>query len=274
MLNADYYSGTGSNVRLGEKIGQGGEATIYLIIGKKDVCAKIYHDDKLNKQREELSHKVSAMIVNTPEDQTWKSTMQVRSLAWPLDTLHADDHAANFVGFIMPYMPKTISSNGVEHQAYYEAHNYYDTESRISLFQGYFTWKHLLTAARNIASSVAAIHKQGHRVGDLNEQNILIRRSGLATLIDCDSFQICNTKSNEIYYSRVMKPEFLSPELFQNKSLDGIDRYYSDLFALGIIVFKFMMNGAHPYQATGPKVQDINTIEAMIQRGIYHINLV
>jgi len=65
-------------------------------------------------------------------------------------------------------------------------------------------------------------------------------------------------------------PEYLSPELInKNLGIENISRYYSDLFALGIIVFKFLMNGTHPFQAKGSVLEDSPSNAEKIMKGYF-----
>ena len=47
-----------------------------------------------------------------------------------------------------------------------------------------------INVAANLARLVAAIHKTGFIIGDVNHGNILVRNDGTVAAIDCDSFQI------------------------------------------------------------------------------------
>jgi len=70
--------------------------------------------------------------------------------------------------------------------------------------------------------------------------------------------------------TRVGTGEYLPPELMEtNFKNDNCDRYYSDLFALGIIIFKFLLNGTHPYQAKGALVKDLASTVAKIKKGYF-----
>jgi hypothetical protein len=47
------------------------------------------------------------------------------------------------------------------------------------------------------------------------------------------------------------------------------DRYRSDLFALAVLVFRFLMLGAHPFQSRGAAVGDAPSTEAKIAKGLF-----
>ena len=56
-----------------------------------------------------------------------------------------------------------------------ESQKFYECEDRHNVFGYGVTWQHLLTAACNLSSAVAAIHAKKHCVGDLRETNIFSR---------------------------------------------------------------------------------------------------
>lgn len=251
------YTYSGNSVLLDNAIKSGGEGIIFNISGEGGLCAKIYHN---NANFEELEKKVLAMIENPPADPSWISKKH-RSIAWPMDALYSDNRCKDFIGFLMPL---------IDIKLFREAHLYYDPADRIRGFGGGFTWKHLWVTAYNLVSSIASIHEKKHCVGDLRETNILVAPNSFITLIDCDSFQIFNKNTGDFFYTRVGTGEYLPPELMNiSFSQTNINRYYSDLFALGIIIFKLLMNGVHPYQSSGKLVDDAPSIEAKIIKGYY-----
>ena len=50
---------------------------------------------------------------------------------------------------------------------------------------------------------------------------------------------------------------YLPPEHLDGSFAEsGCDRRYGDHFALAVLIFRFMMDGVHPFQAKGPLVRD------------------
>ncbi|MBQ3684720.1 MAG: protein kinase, partial [Methanomicrobium sp.] len=236
----------GQRITLSGPIKSGGEGMIYAVKYSDGICAKVYHRNKINA---ELREKVKAMINNPPgENLTGELDSSHSSLiSWAISALYDSNLPdAHFLGFTMPLIDTSM---------FREAHRYYDPDDRIKYMGGTFTWLYLLTAAFNIASVVSAIHLKGHRIGDMSASNILVARTAAVSFIDCDSFQITDAATKKTYYTKVATGDFLPPELMGvNFRTDNIDRYYSDLFALGVMIFKFLMNGFHPYQARGAGV--------------------
>jgi len=257
MTELTVYSMDGRKLTLSETRKSGGEGKIYSLKGNQFLCAKIYYDKSITG---ELVEKITAMIKNAPEDPTW-SVIGYRSIAWPIDVVFFDRERTRFAGYTMPF---------IDTKVFKESHTYYDPADRIREFGGTFTWKYLVTAAFNIANAVTAVHQKGHCIGDLRECNILVSPNTLITFVDCDSFQIRDSTTGKVFYTRVGTGEFLPPELHSVNFKDSDhDRIYSDRFALGILIFKFLMMGAHPYQAKGPAMDNIPSTEGKIIKGLF-----
>lgn len=251
------YDSQGNRINL-DPIGKGGgEGSLYRNIDNGNECAKIYHDHRINN---EIHEKIIAMVNNPPDDPTFRSQKH-HSIAWPISPLYADTAKSQFLGFTMPYFSPDI---------FQESFKYFSYSDRIGRFKGDFNWKYLIHSAFNVSSAVAALHKKKHRIGDLRDSNIFVSPKALVTIIDCDSFQIYDNRHEKTYYCRVGTGEYLAPEIMERDfKNENIDRYYSDLFALGIIIFKFLMGGFHPFASRGAKVADAPTTIDKILKGYF-----
>lgn len=252
------YMADGTPIALAALGKEGGEGAIFSCPDRPGQCAKLFHERRIT---QELHEKIRVMVADPPDD-----PMRPRhhSIAWPQAVLYRQPGGSGFCGYLMPFLDESFR----------EAHIYYDTQDRVRQFAGSFTWEHLLCAAWNLASAVAALHEKGHCIGDLREKNVLIAPDSLITLIDCDSFQILDSSSGKIYFSRVGSPEYLPPQLQKASFQDeDHDRYYSDLFALAVLSFRFLMQGFHPFQSRGAAVADANSTEAKIALGLYPYEL-
>lgn len=249
-----FYDSRGRTIELADAGRRGGEGSVHRIRGDGGRVAKIYHAGRVTP---DLHTKLRVMLDQRPNDA--RSASQHRSIAWVDGLVFADRSANDLCGFTMPF---------VDTDEFRQAHAYYDVSDRTRMFGGDFTWRHLLFAAHNLASAVAAVHAAGHRVGDLRETNLLVAPSALVTLIDCDSFQIRDRRTQRVYPTRVATGDYLPPELHGiDFGKQHPDRYHADLFALAVLVFRFLMLGVHPYQARGAGVDDAPTTEAKIRRG-------
>ena len=244
MTSMKVYLSNGRALDLGPAVKSGGEGELRMIRGDTARCAKIYHAPR---RTGEAEAKVQAMVANPPSDPTW-GAMGHRSIAWPTDLLYEDSSRKRFAGFTMPFL---------DMGEFRESQFYCSTADRVKTFGGSYTWQHQLTSAMNIASAVAAIHAKGHRVGDLRETNVLVSSRAPVTFIDCDSFEIWDSAHRRRHYCRVGTADWLPPELLRgtNFAKQDIERLHSDLFALGIMIFRFLMQGVHPFQARGSGVR-------------------
>jgi hypothetical protein len=248
-----FYDERGRAIELAAGGASGGEGTVHRIVGDSSRVAKIYHMARLT---DGLHGKLRVMLDRAPND-----APQHRSIAWVDGLVFADRSGNDFRGFTMPYVDTTT---------FRQAHAYYDASDRLREFGGAFTWRHLTFAAHNLASAVAAVHAAGHCVGDLRETNLLVAPTALVTLIDCDSFQIRDPRTGDVHPTRVATGDYLPPELQGvDFHTDHPDRYHADLFALAVLVFRFLMLGVHPFQSRGEAVADAPSTEAKIARGLF-----
>jgi serine/threonine protein kinase len=147
--------------------------------------------------------------------------------------------------------------------------NYIDPGTRKKSYAGGFTWLHLYTVAYNLASCVAAIHERGYCIGDINESNILVDATAPLTIIDCDSFQVKDTYTGQIWRCKYGKPEYTAPELMGYKYEDVDRTLQTDNFALAIMIFQLLMEGYHPYAARGSLVANASNTRDKIKLGIF-----
>ncbi|WP_198154493.1 hypothetical protein [Plesiocystis pacifica] len=155
--------------------------------------------------------------------------------------IYEDSDCTLFAGFVMARLDMRL---------YDELHEVWGGTSAPPLAQR-------LVIALNLAAVVAEVHSASHRIGDLRERNILVNRSCEVVLVDCDSFEIW-THSGEVFYSGMGIGDYLPPELLHwldgGHSLETVERYWSDLYALAVLIFQLLMDGVRPYSATGPGI--------------------
>ena len=254
-MGLNHFYRAGNIVELGSEIGRGAEGSIFKVIGYPLICAKIY-TDKLQRDPERFE-KITYMVHNPPSNiETSQKKVQI---AWPCDILFSDSTGKSFAGFVMPL---------VNLNSYKPAHYYYcptDREDNNVLVN----WDHALVVSRNIATVLDSLHQKGYCVGDLQSNNILVNLNANVAFIDCDSFQVTDNVTNKIYFNTVGLAEYTPPELIGKDLKQGFDRKYSDLFALGTIIFQFLMQNALPYQAVGPGVEGANSPAEKIVRGLF-----
>jgi serine/threonine protein kinase len=210
-------------------LGVGGEACIYAAPQDPSLVAKVYH-----KPTDERARKLAVMLANPPDDPMVAQGHV--SIAWPVDLLCSA--AGETVGFLMPRM---TGMNSIL--------NFYNPRTRRQHCP-LFNYLYLHRTARNLAAAVRALHERGYVIGDVNESNIFVADTALVTLVDTDSFQVCDPHSGAVYRCTVGKPEFTPPEL-QGVTFANIDRAPEhDLFGLAVVIFQLLMEGTHPFSGT------------------------
>lgn len=245
---------------LTEKLGAGGEGTVYSVEGRSDICVKLYHKDKLSVT---LENKLKAMLARPPLDPTL--SFGHYSICWPTHLVYSSEDCSEFLGFAMPLIDKNV---------FKEYHLLCDkpgsTSSvcyRLENFGTGFTYLHMYAVALNLVTCVMNIHKAGHAIGDLNDKNILVStKDSKLTVVDCDSFEIRDADAIR-YDCNVFMPEFSAPEVIKRENID--DRQLSDRFSLAILIFKLLMLNTHPYASRGSSVEHLNTPEEKIMSGYY-----
>jgi DNA-binding helix-hairpin-helix protein with protein kinase domain len=239
-------------VRLGDLLGRGGEANVFLVQDLPGWLAKIYSSEL----HPGYARKLGWMRDHPPDDPTLPQGHA--SLAWPVDLL--EDERGQVRGYLMRHINNAIPLLEVFNPR------------RRALILPEFDWSYLHRAARNLATALGAVHERGYVVGDLNESNVLVTPAALITLIDTDSFQVretANGRSVRTHRCPVAKPEYTPPEL-QGRSLERSLRLPEhDLFGLGVLVFQLLMDGSHPFRAQWLRPGDPPPLPERIRKGCF-----
>jgi DNA-binding helix-hairpin-helix protein with protein kinase domain len=211
---------------VGELVGSGREGDVYRIEGSPEEVVKLFSPDR----RAQKEAKVRSMIGEKPTDRTYKRK-GVRSIIWP-EAVATETSSSAFLGYQMPYKDLESATPAFEYSVVDLSWEASDIEDRFK-------------AARNLAIMVRNIHRAGHAMGDFNDKNILID-DGYVTLIDCDAFHVSD--GDTIYGDSTYHPRY-SPPQKRGHSLTAVQE--ADKFCLGVHLFQFLLEGAHPYQAVG-----------------------
>ena len=247
------YDEDGKTYHLEKTRKSGGEGVIYQPVHARNLCAKLYHPHHRTKEN---SNKLGFMT-KEPINITDPDII----VSWPITRLYEDRDHKTFLGFLMDKVDMT---------RFHEFHLLFDKKDRVIKFGYHFNWKMILASALKISVLVSIIHKNGHRIGDLNDRNILISREAKIALIDCDSIQVTDASEHNTYQTKVGTPEYLPPELARKGVLNTpVDRLYSDRFALAILIFRLLMDGVHPFQSKGFRVRNANNTADKIQLGYF-----
>ncbi len=229
---AVYNSYMGKSYTLAAKLGSGGEGVVYEIQGDLSKVAKIYKKTKFksDNERSTMDRKLKAMI-------NMNIAVYVDGmlrLAWPLDILYEN---GCMVGFVMPKINSKCKIFDIQR------------EGVIKRVYPNYTWKYAVQFAYNLSWVVKYLHDKNIVIGDLNQNNICIDTStGAVILIDCDSFDIRDSKTGEHFPCVVGLPEMLAPELQTVGHLSkGTFTEETDNFSLAIHIFRLLMKNADPF---------------------------
>ncbi|MDD1704480.1 MAG: hypothetical protein LUP97_04530 [Methanoregula sp.] len=217
-----FLDSAGTVIRLGKRIGSGGEGDVYEILpGHQNLVAKIYHKPLDDRKQQKLL----LMARGCNEE------LQAIS-AWPTDLLRIKPDGP-VVGFLMP----RIADCEPIHKAYGPTH-------RKEAFP-HADWRFLIRTAKNLAAAFYVIHKFGYVIGDVNEGNILVDDKACVRLIDCDSFQV--RAADQLYRCEVGVAQFTPPEISKSKNFRMERTANHDNFGLAILNFQLLFLGRHPY---------------------------
>ncbi len=229
---------SGARLELGERLGSGGEGTVFAVQGAPTLVAKIY-SGTVEPDRE---RKLRAMV-------GMGSPALDAVTAWPVDLVLS---SGRLVGFMMP-----------KAQAAKEAHILYGPKSRRREFPN-AGFRFLVHAAMNVARAFAVIHERGIVIGDVNERLAMIDQDAVVRIIDCDSFQI--TAGGSHFMCDVGVPTFTPPELQGIPTFRGVTRTEQhDLFGLAVLIFHLLFIGRHPFAGRRHDSTADATIETAIK---------
>lgn len=210
------------SLRLGAKLGDGGEGTVFALSGRDDLVAKLYHQlPDLAKQSKirEMVQCGDAKLLNFT--------------AWPIEAL-TEQKSGKLSGFLMP----KVSGMTPLHEVYSPAHRRQDHPE--------WGWNFLIFVARNLAAAFNSVHEHGHVLGDVNQGNAFVSAKSKVVLIDCDSYQI--NVHGQKHLCEVGVPHFTPPELQTISSFKGVVRTPNhDNFGLALLIFHILFGGRHPY---------------------------
>lgn len=213
------FSSNGNAVQLRERVGGGGEGTIYATDASSHV-AKIYEPGRVSVDKRS---KVELMLTR-PIDRP--------GICWPSTLLN--DRDGNFVGYLMPRAEgRTIQSTMFVKPV---------------LEKTFPNWKRvdLANVAISFLEHMEFLHSLNILVGDINPMNLLVLPdSTKLSIVDTDSFQI------EGYPCPVGTVNF-TPARRQGQSYTDYLRTKDDeLFAVATMLFMILHPGKPPYAQQG-----------------------
>ena len=175
-------------------------------------------------------------------------------IAWP--TANIVDDRGEFRGFMMPEVDFQVST---------ELENILQRSARQRKRLPEFYGARVLLAA-NLAALMAEMHKLGHYMVDMKPMNMrFYPDTWYLAILDTDGFSINGTRRLP---ARQFSDEYIAPEAYGRKPEQlGLEH---DLFALGVIIFRLLNNGIHPYQGIDMgSIQHPTTLQERIFAGLY-----
>lgn len=231
--------GGSGELTIGEELGKGGEGSVYSLstatgIDPSTRVAKIYHDStgRLEKLVEML-----------------KNPVNNQHIAWP-EALVLED--GEFKGYIMTKL---------DYDSYRPWSEVAHSSTRRANASS-FDYQYALYSALNLSYLLDSVHQVGHKIGDLNESNVLVGVDSTVSLVDTDSAQVGD------HLCLVGKPEYTAPEIVGNFA-DNPRTIETDLYAYGVLVWQILTGGTHPTDGEWVDIGEPPTVTERIRRGDY-----
>lgn len=211
----------GHSLRLGEKLGEGGEGAVYRLATNSAVAVKVYKA-ALTPERVAKIRALTAMSRSEVE----------RFTAWPAGLVL--DEQGQPKGLLLPVIERAR-----------DIHHLYNPGGRRTNFPD-ADWRFLVHVSTNLARAFAAVHQLGLVIGDVNHGSVLVAKDGTVRLIDVDSFQVPAPNGQPLLCT-VAVPLFQPPELAGANLKSVVRTSQHDAFGLAVLIFHLLLQGRHPY---------------------------
>jgi DNA-binding helix-hairpin-helix protein with protein kinase domain len=262
-------TGARRNIRLGKLIGQGGAGAIYLSPDLADSVVKIYAPSTNPKDLETYARKLKAMLDVPPSlvdlggdgqpYNRFRSSERFVQIAWPTGVVL--DRGGRFLGYVMPSVA-TGDTASLE-----EAMDERDAQ-RLGIPMGL---GQRVTLGCQLAKVIAELHLSGHYLVDLKPSNLNFYKKPLfMAILDCDGFSIRGR--SERLGAPQHTPDYLAPE-FQVAGDPNTNPEAQDRFGLGVIIFRLLNLGIHPFSGRPLDNQVPNELQEKIADRLYAYGL-
>lgn len=230
------------NYSLGNKIGEGGEGTIYDVLNSPysfPLVAKIYKTIP----EVTLQNKLRLMA-----GYSHYFEKHLPHVSWALDVLSNENNQV--IGYVMR-----------KHNVAYGLSEIWRYNPEYRNCQ--FSYRQRVVIAQNICDALNEVHNQGIIFGDFNPGNIGITSEGYVCFFDADSYHLREKKTGVTHRCVVSFDGYVAPELLMNirkfqRTNPSSQRqlaempletwsYATDNFALATYVFQLLMNGLMPH---------------------------
>ncbi|WP_455138581.1 hypothetical protein [Thermophilibacter sp.] len=227
------YDQNGTRIELQNRLGGGGEGSVYSIAGHPRFVAKIYTSDA-----EAHREKIEAMVGIAAG-----GALMPEAVAWPVAALYSDAARRSFVGFGMRL---------VKSRYLLEELHEYPAPSGMRV-----TMREKVGFLIELCDVLDVLHQMGQVVGDFNGQNVIMEEGGHPALVDTDSF--CVRAGGRVFRCEVFNDDIVAPEIVRAAHVsgggyancpEGVFSTHADDYALAVHVFRMLMNGVHPFRCT------------------------
>jgi len=138
-----------------------------------------------------------------------------------------------------------------------------------------YTWQDAVLAALRLAEAVAALHRHGVVIGDLNPENVVFEQGQRAAeaailravVLDSDSFQI-QAAAGQHHHCPVSRAPYTAPELIGCDFSRTWRQPASDAFSLAVLIHQLLLHD-HPYDNAIHREEPDLTVTTRIRRGLY-----
>lgn len=210
---------SGKQVRLGQKLSEGGEGVIYKTSTPGLVC-KIYHPNKVTTLKRQKIELMVSRKIDRP------------GICWPTELVF--NQHGEFVGYLMPLAQgKTMQASMFVKPV---------------LLKTFPSWQRidLVNLCVAFLRHLEYLHSLNIIVGDINPQNLLVTQDSTQLwLVDTDSFQV------EAFPCPVGTVNFTAPEI-QGLGYESFLRTIQhEDFAVATMLFMILFPGKPPYSQQG-----------------------
>ncbi|MGF1660352.1 MAG: hypothetical protein ACFCUS_13070 [Rubrimonas sp.] len=235
-MNRTLFAGD-EPVRLGRRIGRGGEGEVFGVARDPARAAKVYAPEGAAAREAKIAAMAQAGLAE-----------RAPLVAFPQAALR--DAQGRFAGFLMPRIREAEP-----------LHELYAPGARKRAFPD-ADYRFLVRAALNAARAVAAAHRAGCVIGDVNHSGFLIGQDALVSLIDADSFQFDDGAT--LHLCRVGVPDYTPPEMIGAPLAETPRTQDHDAFGLAVVLFQLLFLGRHPFAGVS-RGADLGVAEAIAQ---------
>lgn len=238
-----------ATLTLGDRLGDGGQAEVFLVANRPGQAFKRYHDHVLPKLRADVLEELAA---ETPQ-----LTIEARSITywatWPTETVTS---GARVVGFLMPLLDPVFSMSEGRLKGKHANFSYLATDPRP--YWGNVRLPSQADRVRLLASLAGILQQLHHRkmvVGDLSWANVLWSQSPQlrVILLDCDGIR--PPKGTPV------SPQLDSPDWKDPGAIRGIEPDADrDCYKLALMVLRVLSRdlNARPGTERGHRLPDLS----------------